>query len=172
MIANGYSFCRSLGAANGFGNCAFDRTVAIGISRVRKGADRSTYQCMFNQAKMSWHLGRLGPTLSLAENVYFKQRLPHLTALLSHSLAQIALMNRFLEEAVIFAANKRSRLVRSPEGREVCERLDAILGFIHIEMTDSRAIYEDGPNFIAVDNQWRSLVARYLELRQQVEFVD
>jgi hypothetical protein len=127
---------------------------------------------MFNQAKLSWHLGKLGPTLSLAENVYFKQRLPHLTALLSYSLAQIELMNRFLEEAVIFAANKRSRLVRSPEGRVVCDRLDAILGFIHIEMTENRDSYEEGPNFAAVNDRWRSLVARNLELRQQVEFIN
>jgi hypothetical protein len=127
---------------------------------------------MFNQIKLSWHLGKLGPALSLAESVYFKQKLPHLTALLSYSLGQIELMNRFLEEAAIFAANKRSRLVRSKEGREVCERLDAILGFIHIEMTENRANYEDGPNFAAVNEKWRALVARQLELRQQVEFVD
>lgn len=123
--------------------------------------------------RMSAHLGNLVPALSLAESVYFEQKLPHLTALLNYSLAQLVLMNRFLESATkvaIFAGN--SPFVHFSEGRAVVERMDTILGFIHIEMNNNRALYEEGPNFEAVSKQWQSLVARYMELHQQVKFID
>jgi hypothetical protein len=117
--------------------------------------------------------GKLKACMPIAESVYgSEERLPHLTALLSYSLGQLAVMIRFLEESAIFATKKRSRTVHFPEGREMIIRMDTILTFIKTEMTEYRAFYQEGPNFNAVHNQWQALVARYVELRQQVEFVD
>lgn len=133
---------------------------------------------MFKQIKLQWNFGKmeahhrnLVPALALAESVYFEQKLPHLTALLNYSLAQLVLANRFLEAAVKVAKLSDNPLfVPFPEGGISCERMNAILRFIETEMTKNRANYEEGPNFNAVNDQWRALVNRYIELRQQVGF--
>ncbi len=82
-------------------------------------------------------------------------------------------MNRFLEAATkvaAFAGNPP--FVHFPAGREAVLRMDTILLFIEGELNDNRALYEEGPDFEAIHKQWESLRARYVELRQQVIFVD
>lgn len=128
---------------------------------------------MFNRIKLSMLLGKLNRLMPITEAVYAADRpSDNLTGLLGCSTGTLALMIQFLEEAAIFAAKKRSRIVHFPEGRDMVARMTRILVVIEQEMQTKRNEYPDGPALGRVQPKWEALVRRFEELLQQVELID
>ena len=128
---------------------------------------------MFNRIRLSMHLGKVQMLLPVTEQIYSSDQPPsHLTALLMPCTGLLSIVVKLLEEAAILATKNRTRLVQFPEGREISERTDVILEFVQRELATNRNIRPEGPDFNAVHQRWLALVRRYIELRQQVEFVD
>ena len=118
-------------------------------------------------------LGKLNVQMPNTELIYAQDKpSDNLTGLLGCSTATLSLVNQFLEEAAIFAAKKRSRIIHFPEGKDMVTRMARILVVIDHEMQTKRQAYPDGPALGQVQPQWEALVRRFEELLQQVELIE
>ncbi len=128
---------------------------------------------MFNRIKLSMLLGKLNVQMPITESIYASEKpSDNLTGLLGCSTGTLSLMIQFLEEAAIFAAKSRSRIVHFPEGKDMVIRMSRILVVIEHEVETKRDMYPDGPALDRVQPKWEALVQRFDELLQQVEFID
>ena len=75
-------------------------------------------------------------------------------------LCTLSLMTKFLEEAAILAAKKRSRIIHFPEGTDMVERMARILVLIDHGLETKRHAYRDGPALSLVQPQREALVRR------------